>query len=103
MQKTNTPAPEKQKPNYMKWGYNILVGIAVLFLLSGFFLKNDKIAYVDSANILNEYKGSADAKKAYESKAKVWQDNIDTLTGEVKVAIQKYEKSMATMSKREQE
>ncbi|WP_426672074.1 OmpH family outer membrane protein [Mucilaginibacter sp. McL0603] len=103
MQKMNTPAPEKQKINYIKWSYHVLLGIAVLFLLSGFLFRNDKIAYVDSAKIFNEYKGSEEAKKAYQSKSKVWQGNIDTLTNEVKGAIQKYEKSVATMSKKEQD
>ncbi|MGY4538201.1 Skp family chaperone for outer membrane proteins [Mucilaginibacter sp. UYNi724] len=85
------------------WSYRILLLSAVLFLLFDFFFYSEKIAYVDSARILNEYKGSAEAKKAYESKAKVWQSNIDTLTNEVKAAIQTYEKSIAIMSKTEQD
>jgi len=72
-------------------------------LLFNFFFKSDKVAYVDSAKILNEYKGSAEAKKSYQEKAKVWQANIDTLTNEVKSSIQKYEKSIATMSPKEQD
>lgn len=103
MQKSSTTTKQSQKVNFIKWGYHSLVVIAVLFLLSGFIFRSDKIAYVDSAKILNDYKGSAEAKKAYESKAKVWQANIDTLTSEVKTAIGKYEKSIATMSKKEQE
>src|SRR6185437_1917786 len=74
-----------------------------LFLLYNFFFKNDKVSYVDSAKILNEYKGSAEAKKAFQEKARVWQANVDTLTNEVKTSIQKYEKSLATMSKKEQD
>ena len=103
MQNSTLKKVENKKMNYIKWTYQVLILCAVLFLLSGFYLNNDKIAYVDSGKILNEYKGSAEAKKAYESKAKVWQDNIDTLTNEVKFAIAKYEKSLATMSKKEQE
>jgi outer membrane protein len=103
MQKSSTTTKQSQKVNFIKWGYHSLVVIAVLFLLSGFIFRSDKIAYVDSAKILNDYKGSAEAKKAYESKAKVWQANIDTLTSEVKTAIGKYEMSIATMSKKEQE
>lgn len=90
------------KIDYLKWGYHAVLGIALLFLLSNFVLKDDKIAYVDSAKILNDYKGSAEAKKAYEAKAKMWQGNIDTLTSDVKAAIGKYEKSIAIMSKKEQ-
>lgn len=85
------------------WGYQILLLTVVLFLLFNFLFRNEKIAYVDSAKILNEYKGSLEAKKAYEVKAKVWQTNMDTLTNDVKAAIQKYERSIATMSKTEQD
>lgn len=86
----------------------IWISISVLFLiiitLSGFlFFKNDKIAYVDSAKILTEFKGAAQAKKAYETKAKTWQANIDTLTMGVQNAIKKYEKDLASMSVKEQE
>ena len=103
MQTVSSKLSTTKKINYLKLAYHILVVAAVVFLLGSMTLKDDKIAYVDSAKILNDYKGSAEAKKAYESKAKVWQANIDTLTGEVKAAIQKYEKSIATMSKKEQE
>ncbi len=103
MKTIKAPLLNNNKIDYLKWSYQAALGIALLFLLSNFVLKDDKIAYVDSAKILNDYKGSAEAKKAYESKAKVWQANIDTLTSEVKAAIGKYEKSLATMSKKEQE
>ncbi|MDB5089163.1 MAG: outer membrane protein [Mucilaginibacter sp.] len=100
MQKQTTP---KIPTNYYLLTSHIITAGAVIFLLFNYFFKNDKIAYVDSARILNEYKGSSEAKKAFQSKAKVWQANIDTLTNEVKSAIQKYEKSIATMSPKEQE
>lgn len=103
MQKTNAKIVERTQMTYTKWIYHALLIISISFLLFNFFLKGDKIAYVDSARILNEYKGSAEAKKAYQDKAKLWQTNIDTLTNEVRRSIQKYEKSLAIMSKKEQE
>jgi outer membrane protein len=103
MQKLSTNTPKKPRTNYLAIGYQVLLCALVLFLLWNALSRNDKIAYVDSAKILNEYKGSAEAKKAYQSKLKIWQGNIDTLTNEVKGAIQKYEKSLAAMSKKEQE
>lgn len=103
MQKTNLTLFGKTKVNYLKWAYNGFAAISILFLLFSFAFRNDKIAYVDSAKILNDYKGSAEAKKAYQAKAKVWQANIDTLTNEVQAAIKNYEKSIATMSKKEQD
>jgi len=102
MQKTTAAVAEKPI-NYYKTAYHTLICAVILFLLFSSFFKNDKIAYVDSARILNEYKGSAEAKKAFQSKAKVWQENIDTLTNGVKAAIQQYEKSIATLSPKEQE
>jgi len=81
MQKKDITPPKK---NYYNIAYQIIVACSIVFLLSYIFFKNDKIAYVDSARILNEYKGSAEAKKAFQSKASVWQANIDTLTNQVK-------------------
>jgi outer membrane protein len=103
MKTINAPLLKNNKMDYLKWSYQAALGIALLFLLSNFVLKDDKIAYVDSAKILNEYKGSADAKKAFQVKSKVWQSNIDTLTNEVQSAIKRYEQSLASMSKKEQE
>ena len=101
MQKTTTKVPNKS--NYFCYAYHTIIIISIFYLLFNFFFKSDKVAYVDSAKILNEYKGSAEAKKSYQEKAKVWQANIDTLTNEVKSSIQKYEKSIATMSPKEQD
>jgi outer membrane protein len=103
MQLTNTKTESKFRPDFVKLTYHAILVVAVLFLSFNFFFRNDKIAYVDSSKILNDYKGSAEAKKAYQTKAKVWQENIDTLTSEVQGAIKKYEKSIATMSKKEQD
>jgi outer membrane protein len=100
MQLNTTKFP---KSNYLSIAYHTVILCILIFLLFTYFFKNDKIAYVDSGKILNDYKGSAEAKKAYQSKVKVWQANIDTLTNEVKASIQKYEKSLATMSKKEQD
>jgi outer membrane protein len=99
----STQSTSKKQVNYFTLAYHIIITCSVLFLLFSYFFQNDKIAYVDSAKIFNEYKGSAEAKKAFQLKAKVWQDNIDTLTNEVKGSIQKYEKSLATMSPKEQD
>jgi len=91
-----------KKINYFFWIYHIVIAISVIFLLFSLIFRNEKIAYVDSGKILNEYKGSVTAKKAFQSKATVWQGNIDTLTNEVKKSIQEYEKTLATMSPKEQ-
>lgn len=87
--------------NYKKWLYRLFITSAVLLLLYNNFLRSDKIVYVDSTRILNEYKGSVEAKKQYQQKAKLWQANIDTLTEEVKSSIKGYEHSLATMSDKE--
>jgi len=91
------------KSKYVYLAYQGIILLSVLFLLFDHFFKNDNIAYVDSGRILSEYKASVDAKKVFQSKAKVWQANIDTLTNQVKSSIQKYEKSIATLSQKEQE
>jgi outer membrane protein len=97
------PSTPKKQVNYFNIAYYIIITCSVIFLLFNYFFKNDKIAYVDSAKIFNEFKGSSEAKKAFQTKAKVWQANIDTLTSQVKSTIQQYEKSMVTSSPKEQE
>lgn len=82
--------------------YHAVVIIALVFLLFMHVFKSDKIAYVDSAKLLNEFKGSQKAKKAFDEKAKVWQNNIDTLTAGIQESIKKYEKELATLSVKEQ-
>jgi outer membrane protein len=68
--------------------------IVVVILISGFlfFFKRDKLAYVESSRLLNEYKAMVDARKAFDVKSNQWQMNIDTLTKEVQQAIFKFEK-----------
>lgn len=89
--------------NYIQMAYHAFLIIAISILLYKAIFHNEKIAYVDSGLILSEYKGSIEAKKAYQIKAAVWQANIDTLSNEIKASIQKYEKSVAVMSKTEQD
>ncbi|TKC60293.1 OmpH family outer membrane protein [Pedobacter hiemivivus] len=81
----------------------LLCSVGVCFLLYQHLFKNDKVAYVDSAKIFSEYKGSEKARKAYEVKANQWKANIDTLTFEVQGLMKKYEKELSGMSKKEQE
>ncbi len=83
--------------------FNIIVAIGIVFLLFQYIFMNDKVGYIDSAKILNEYKGAGNAKKTYDIKAKRWQSNIDTLTNEVQKAIKEYEKGLNSMSSKEQQ
>ncbi|MCD0487342.1 OmpH family outer membrane protein [Pedobacter sp. MC2016-14] len=83
--------------------FNLIMLTGILFLfINIFYLKNDRLAYVDSTKILAEFKGSEKAKKAFESKATIWQNNIDTLTAGIQNSIKKYEQELATLSVREQ-
>lgn len=81
---------------------NLVIIVFLIFLmLYVFVIKNDKIAYVDSTKILNEYKGAIQAKKAYENKVKSWQANIDTLSKDVQNEIRKYEREVSALSPNE--
>jgi outer membrane protein len=79
---------------------NLLAIIAVSIFI---FTNNQEIAYVDSARILNNYKGMQSARASYKLKAGAWQANIDTLANEVKQAIFKYEKESISMSAKERQ
>ena len=74
-----------------------LIGVYVLH----FSKPKSKIAYVDSAKLLNGYTSMADARNEYEKKAKEWQSNIDTLTISLQGQIKKYEEDYQKMSDKE--
>jgi outer membrane protein len=86
----------------------ILVGLVVLNILFGAFLaytvfQAKQIVYVDSAKLMNGYKGMQDARKAYQQKAGAWKANIDTLASEVQRQIFTYEKESPKMSPKERQ
>lgn len=67
--------------------------ISIAFFSWYFFIRIERIAYIDAARILREYKGAVDARKELEGKTQQWQANIDTLTADVQKAISEYEAS----------
>src|SRR5688572_10469046 len=77
--------------------------LLISFFCYFFFVKTDRIAYVDSAKLINGYQGMIDARKVYQQKATGWQANIDTLAKEVQQRITDYEKTSAKMSVKERD
>lgn len=63
--------------------------------------KKEKVAYVDNNQLVLKYQGMIDARKELEKKNKLFQSNIDTLTGEFQAALKKYERERAGMSEKE--
>lgn len=82
----------------------IINTLAVTFLiLSYFFFSTNKIAYVDSAKLLTGYKAMVQARSEFDEKQKTWGANIDSLTNDVKDAIQRYEKTAALGTEKEKQ
>jgi len=77
-----------KKPLYIIIG---LLCIVVLIFIVLRYKSKPQFAFVNNTVIMNEYLGMIDSKKEYEKKAKIWQNNIDTLTYAVQQAIQEYE------------
>ncbi|MEX2235385.1 MAG: OmpH family outer membrane protein [Cyclobacteriaceae bacterium] len=82
-------------------GITVFNFAAILFFLLFSFSTKPKIAYVDSAKLLNEYKGMQNARKAFQSKASVWKANIDTLANEVQLDVATFEKGKLEMTLKE--
>ena len=78
-----------------------LIGLLVLGFL--YFTSNQKIYYVDSAQLMNGYKGMQNARNAYQQKAATWKANVDTLASEVQKQIMDYEKGFNKMSAKEKQ
>ena len=79
----------------------LLLSQATLFYL--YFSNDKKIAYVDTALLLERYKGMQVAKASYEKKAVSWQANVDSLTLGIQQQIKEHERGLAGMSKKERE
>lgn len=84
-----------------------LLSVFTLLLISAFaiyfFNHKQDIVYVDSVQLVNNYKGMQDARKAYQHKASTWKANIDTLANEVHRQIMNHEKETSKMTARERQ
>jgi outer membrane protein len=90
-------------------GGRFIVGLMVsVFIMQGFlivmfFWTKQDLRYVDSAKLVNEFKGMEAARKIYQEKAGAWKANIDTLSGEVQNEIMNYEKASKSLSAKERQ
>lgn len=80
-----------------------IVNLSVLIFLAYVVFFQQKVVYVDSAKLLNDYKGMQAARATYQQKATTWKANIDTLTNEVKQQIFQYEKESPKMTAKERQ
>src|SRR5688500_9404800 len=80
-----------------------IVNLCVLAFIAYTFFFQPKVVYVDSAKLLNDYKGMQAARAAYQQKAVTWKANVDTLTNEVQQQIFTYEKESPKMSAKERQ
>lgn len=89
--------------NKLLAGLSLTNFMVMIYLLINHFYINDKVVYVDSSKIINNYQGMVAARKEYQNKIVVWKANIDTLTGEIRNDIVKYEKESPKMTLKEKE
>jgi outer membrane protein len=75
--------------------------LIITFLAANYFTAEEKLAYVDSGKLLENYQGMKNAKEAYSKNLTVWQANIDTLSIEVQESLKKFEKERASMTEKE--
>src|SRR5882724_7211121 len=83
----------------------ISVFALVLVISAGIYvyLHQLHIVYVDSAELVNGYKGMQAARKVYQQKASTWKANVDTLASEVQKQIMQYEKEVGKMTVKEKQ
>lgn len=85
---------------YGLWGVTSLA-LTILYFLH--FQQQKQLVYVDAAKLLNQYRGMADARKAYQGKATVWQSNLDTLAAEVQQVSKQYQQERSSLTPKERE
>lgn len=81
----------------------IILNSSGLLFLGYFTYQQSFIVYVDSNQLINNYRGMQDARKAYQQKAASWKANIDTLSSEVQQRIMAHEKQSSKMTTKERE
>jgi outer membrane protein len=79
-----------------------LLGI-VLFATFFFNSNNQKVVYVNSSELTNNYNGMLDARAVYQKKVSSWKANVDTLASEVRQQIFRYEKESSGMTAKERQ
>jgi outer membrane protein len=80
-----------------------LLNLIGLLSLAYITYQRSSIVYVDSNQLINNYKGMQDARKAYQQKAVSWKANVDTLAQEVQRQIMQYEKDSRKMTVKERQ
>jgi len=80
----------------------LLTAFVVLFSVSSFSQKTQKIAYVDSKIILNALPEAIKAQSDLENLSKKWQNQLDSIANEVQKMYQDYQKKASTMSQEKQ-
>lgn len=80
---------------------NIILFAGILFLAGLKIFKQEKVMYVDTPRILQEYEAMKDARMLYEMKSNKWKANADTLMQEWQTELKKYEKERKNMTSKE--
>jgi outer membrane protein len=88
-------------PSIIVSGISLFASVFTLLYFIAFPV--NRVAYVDSAKLLNGYNGMIEARKEYDKKRSTWQSNIDTLTRDVEDAIKKYSKDQALGTDKEKQ
>ena len=78
----------------------LILGLGILYYLQ---FSSQRLVYVDSTRLVNNYQGMIEARKEFQQKANTWKANIDTLASEVQNSIKAYEKESISMTEKEKE
>lgn len=82
----------------------MLVFVVINIILLYFhFSQKPKYVYVDSAKLLNNYRGMKSARLAYQKKLNAWQHNIDTLQAEIDRENKAYKAEFSQMTEKEKD
>jgi outer membrane protein len=86
---------------------NIVLTLAILTLAINLFLtyslygRKNRVAFVKSSVMLEEYEGMKEAKKLYKVKAEGWGRQLDSLNTVYEEESAKYNQKLATLSEKE--
>ncbi|HWZ20999.1 MAG TPA: OmpH family outer membrane protein [Cytophagaceae bacterium] len=80
-----------------------IAGVSIIGLFMVFFLKNEKMAYIDTSKLMEKSKEIQAVRKQNELEAQKVKANSDTLMAEFQEELKRYEQGLSRMTSKEKQ
>jgi outer membrane protein len=82
---------------------SLILSVVAVSLAGWVLFKSERLVYVDSARLVNGYKGMETARAEYQKRTATWRSNVDTLIVEIQRELTRFEKENGKMTAKEKD